>query len=164
MIALPYDYFLIAWFVLAAGSTAYVAFDQFNGNPEPTVMKWGFIFWDQETVRAMTSRIEATTGIGWVEALCAIREFSEYMLYGYFVQNDPSFSDRHKLSLGTQCVSYWDDPKLGKAELNQLLRGADKEDVALSVASFSGTPVQTIRAVIEENRIAHLPDLRSVRG
>jgi len=43
MIALPYDYFLIAWFVLAFGSTAYVAFDQFAGNPEPTVMKWGFI-------------------------------------------------------------------------------------------------------------------------
>lgn len=42
MIALPYDYFLVAWFVLAAGSTAYVAFDQFNGNPEPAVM-WGFI-------------------------------------------------------------------------------------------------------------------------
>ncbi|RTL75148.1 MAG: DUF4396 domain-containing protein [Bradyrhizobiaceae bacterium] len=43
MIALPYDYFLIVWFILAAASTAYVAFDQFNGNPEPTVMKWGFI-------------------------------------------------------------------------------------------------------------------------
>jgi FtsP/CotA-like multicopper oxidase with cupredoxin domain len=43
MIALPYDYFLVAWFVLAAGCAAYVAFDQFNGNPEPAVMKWGFI-------------------------------------------------------------------------------------------------------------------------
>ena len=43
MIALPYDYFLIAWFVLAVASTAYVAADQFRGNPEPTVMKWGFI-------------------------------------------------------------------------------------------------------------------------
>ena len=43
MIALPYDYFLIAWFGLAFASTAYVAFDQFNGNAEPTVMKWGFI-------------------------------------------------------------------------------------------------------------------------
>jgi manganese oxidase len=43
MIAFPYDYFLIGWFVLAAASTAYVAYDQFNGNPEPTVMKWGFI-------------------------------------------------------------------------------------------------------------------------
>ena len=30
MIALPYDYFLIAWFVIAAASTAYVAFDQFS--------------------------------------------------------------------------------------------------------------------------------------
>ena len=43
MIALPYDYFLIGWFVLAALSTAYVAFDQFTNNPEPVVMKWGFI-------------------------------------------------------------------------------------------------------------------------
>jgi FtsP/CotA-like multicopper oxidase with cupredoxin domain len=43
MIAFPYDYFLIVWFVFALASTAYVAFDQFNGNPEPTVMKWGFI-------------------------------------------------------------------------------------------------------------------------
>ena len=43
MIALPYDYFLVAWFVLAAASTIYVAVDQFQNNPEPTVMKWGFI-------------------------------------------------------------------------------------------------------------------------
>ena len=32
MIALPYDYFLIVWFVLAIASAIYVAFDQFNGN------------------------------------------------------------------------------------------------------------------------------------
>src|SRR5205809_1670058 len=43
MIAQPYDYFLIAWFVLAGLSTADVAWDQFRNNPEPTVMKWGFI-------------------------------------------------------------------------------------------------------------------------
>ena len=43
MISLPYDYFLIAWFVLVALSVSYVAWDQFANNPEPTVMKWGFI-------------------------------------------------------------------------------------------------------------------------
>jgi FtsP/CotA-like multicopper oxidase with cupredoxin domain len=43
MIALPYDDVLIGWFVLALASTAYVAVDQFRGNPEPAVMKWGFI-------------------------------------------------------------------------------------------------------------------------
>ena len=39
----PIDYFLAVWFVLAGLSTAYVAWDQFRGNPEPAVMKWGFV-------------------------------------------------------------------------------------------------------------------------
>ncbi|TIU14949.1 MAG: DUF4396 domain-containing protein, partial [Mesorhizobium sp.] len=43
MFVQPVDYFLAVWFVLAALSTAYVAWDQFRNNPEPVVMKWGFI-------------------------------------------------------------------------------------------------------------------------
>jgi manganese oxidase len=43
MLIQPIDYFLVAWFILAGLSTAYVAWDQFRNNPEPPVMKWGFI-------------------------------------------------------------------------------------------------------------------------
>lgn len=43
MIIQPIDYFLVAWFALAAASTVYVAWDQFRNNPEPVVMKWGFV-------------------------------------------------------------------------------------------------------------------------
>ena len=43
MLVRPIDYFLAVWFALAAVSTAYVAWDQYRNNPEPTVMKWGFI-------------------------------------------------------------------------------------------------------------------------
>src|SRR5213593_3893973 len=43
MLIQPIDYFLVAWFALAAASTAYVAWDQYRHNPEPVVMKWGFI-------------------------------------------------------------------------------------------------------------------------
>jgi len=39
----PIDYFLVVWFTLAIASTVYVAWDQYRNNPEPTVMKWGFI-------------------------------------------------------------------------------------------------------------------------
>lgn len=39
----PIDYFLAVWFLLALASTAYVAIDQYRNNPEPKVMKWGFI-------------------------------------------------------------------------------------------------------------------------
>jgi uncharacterized protein DUF4396 len=43
MLIQPVDYFLVAWFTLAAVSTAYVGWDQYRNNPEPVVMKWGFI-------------------------------------------------------------------------------------------------------------------------
>src|SRR4051794_8082652 len=43
MIVQPIDVVLIVWFVFAALSTAYVAWDQFSNNPEPVVMKWGFV-------------------------------------------------------------------------------------------------------------------------
>jgi hypothetical protein len=43
MIVQPIDYLLIVWFALAVLSTLYVAWDQFRNNPEPVVMKWGFI-------------------------------------------------------------------------------------------------------------------------
>jgi manganese oxidase len=43
MLVRPIDYFLAVWFALAAVSTAYVAWDQYRNNPEPPVMKWGFI-------------------------------------------------------------------------------------------------------------------------
>jgi hypothetical protein len=115
------------------------------------------IFWDQQTTRAMASKIEAVTSLDWVEALCRTREFSEYMLYGYFVQNDARFSGRHTLTRHTRCVSYWDQPELDRHQLNQLLRRARKDDVAFSVASFSGTPVQIIRAAIEEARATSTP-------
>ena len=43
MLIQPIDYFLVVWFLLAGASTLYVAYDQFRNNPEPTVMRWGFI-------------------------------------------------------------------------------------------------------------------------
>jgi hypothetical protein len=128
------------------------------GLPAPPLPASDFIghiiFWDQTATRAMTSKIERVNNLGWVEALCRTREFSEYMLYGYFVQNDASFAGSHIPTSSTPCISYWDRPKLDRSELNRLLHRVDKVDVAFSVASFSGTPVATIRAAIEEHAVS----------
>jgi hypothetical protein len=43
MLIQPIDYFLVVWFVCAAACIAYVGWDQYRNNPEPVVMKWGFI-------------------------------------------------------------------------------------------------------------------------
>lgn len=125
------------------------------GLPAPTLPTDDFIghimFWDQETVRAMAARIEATAGVSWVEALCRVREFSEYILYGTFVRQEQTFSTAHVPVSDTPCVSYWDEPTLGERELQELLSGAGQDDVAFSVASFSGTPVTAIRAALKEH-------------
>jgi Family of unknown function (DUF6492) len=131
------------------------------GLPTPPLPASDFIghiiFWDQQTTRAMASKIEAVTNLHWVDALCQTREFSEYMLYGYFAQNDARFSGQHTPTRHTPCISYWDQPKLGQHQLNQLLRRARKDDVAFSVASFSETPVHTIRAALEEVQAPRTP-------
>jgi hypothetical protein len=131
------------------------------GLPTPPLPASDFIghiiFWDRQTTHAMVSKIEAVTNLHWIEALCRTREFSEYMLYGYFVQNDARFSGTHRLTSSTQCISYWEQLKLGNSQLNELLRSANKDDVAFSIASFSGTPVQTIRAAIKEHETTGVP-------
>ena len=43
MLIQPIDIFVYVWLIVAALSAAYVAWDQFHGNPEPVVMKWGFV-------------------------------------------------------------------------------------------------------------------------
>src|SRR3977135_4117551 len=43
MLIEPIDIFVDTWLAVAAFSAAYVAWDQFRGNPEPAVMKWGFV-------------------------------------------------------------------------------------------------------------------------
>src|SRR3954464_5128482 len=43
MFVQPIDLFVGLWLVVALLSTAYVAWDQFSGNPEAPVMKWGFV-------------------------------------------------------------------------------------------------------------------------
>jgi hypothetical protein len=124
------------------------------GLPAPPLPASDFIghiiFWDQQTARAMISKIESVANRGWIEALCRTHGLSEYMLYGYFAESDAGLSASHALTSRTPCVSYWDQPQLSQGELNRLLRGADRDDVAFSVASFSGTPVATIRAAIEQ--------------
>jgi hypothetical protein len=115
------------------------------------------IFWDRDTTRAMVSRIESVTGRGWVEALCRTRDFSEYMLYGYFAESDAASAAVHSPISNTPCVSYWEAPRLDKAGLSRLFGRASHDDVAFSVASFSLTPVEIIRAAIMENEATLAP-------
>jgi len=117
---------------------------------EPTFPAADFIghiiTWDRLAVRAMTERIETVTGLEWTEALCRIRDFSEYMLYGAFVQDSPRHMAQHVATSRRQCLSYWGTDALDARAVEHMLGKAGDDYVAFSAASISGTPVDVIRA------------------
>lgn len=108
------------------------------------------IVWDQTAVRAMTARIEAASGVEWTEALARARNFSEYMLYGYFVRSDPALMAQHRYATTEQCVSYWDEQPLSTHDIESMLRVAHESQVAFSATAFSGTPLEVIRSALSK--------------
>jgi hypothetical protein len=104
------------------------------------------ITWDRTTVRAMVERIESVTGMEWTEALCRVRDFSEYMLYGFFVQNSHRHRADHSATTRKQCLRCGSPEPLDRPALERLLGDAHDDHVALSAASFSSTSPEVIRA------------------
>jgi hypothetical protein len=127
--------------------------DHLLGQPEPTKFPaddyiGNVIFWDKSAVRDMTATIEQASSRNWVHALCSTRDFSEYLLYGHFVQNSPRHKSTHKITTESLATSYWGDARLDNAEVTALVEMTSEAKVALCIQSFSRTPVETIREVV----------------
>jgi hypothetical protein len=108
------------------------------------------IFWDRASVRSMLDRIEKVTAREWPEALCRVRDFSEYMLYGFHQRRDAEEAQRHYPSTASACISYWEPRSLDEAGIRRLLDAGGAEHVAFSAASLSGTPVERVRRALAD--------------
>ena len=135
---------------------------QLLGFPTPPLPASDFIghiiFWDQQhdARDGLANRGRHQSRLG-RSAVPDPRTFPNTCCTAISCRTTHALAARHTLTSSTPCVSYWDQPKLSPEELNRLLRGAGNDDVAFSVASFSGTPVQTIRTAIEEMRASRTP-------
>ena len=107
------------------------------------------IVWRRDTVRGMLDRIERTTGMNWVQALCRSRSFSEYLLYGCHVATDPAAGKLHSWMDESLCASHWDSTPLDEPGLNALIASLKQTQVALAIQSFSKTPGDLIRKVAD---------------
>lgn len=103
------------------------------------------IAWDRETVARMTARIEQVSQKPWWLALAAARDFSEYMLYGVMVANDPALTKRHSFTAESPCLAYWGGPPLDARSLAAFAAGLGPRQAAIAVQSFTQTPIEVIR-------------------
>ena len=107
-----------------------------------------FATWDPRVVRAIRKRVETTTGRSWTEAIAAQLHFSEWILYGVFV--DAVLGGSGFASDSSLCHSHWEpsplDVTTGSAFLSQLR----SDDVAVLIQSKSNTPLNVRREVLAE--------------
>lgn len=107
-----------------------------------------FSVWDPMILRAMLSQIERVTGRHWMDAVTMQQSFSEWTLYGVFV--DEFVRDMANAATESSlCHSYWDPIPLTHERAAEFVAGTGPEDVAILIQSKSLTPLTVRRAALQ---------------
>lgn len=120
------------------------------------------LVWDKDAVRAMTDAIKVATGTNWIVALCRMKKFSEYLLYGNFVASSPDHLAAHHVTENSIAVSHWDDTPLDRPAIEAMMRAARPQQAALCIQSYSSTSIEDIRDVLKlraHDRVTASPSL-----
>jgi hypothetical protein len=102
--------------------------------------------WDPVIVRKLLARVESATGRRWPDVIGRQLHFSEWTLYGVFVDEilrgaSCSFSTEDSL-----CHAYWDEVPLTGQTLRGFLSTTGPDDIAVMVSAKSRTPMAVRRA------------------
>jgi len=110
------------------------------------------IVWERQTVAAITAKIERVERRPWWSAIVRLRQFSEYLIYGAAVTNDPALAARHERVTQSWCLTYWSGAALDEAGLIDFIGTMRPEQSAIAIQSHTKTPVDLIRRVALERR------------
>jgi Family of unknown function (DUF6492) len=111
--------------------------------------------WDPMIVRRMLARVAATTGRPWPTAIAGQLHFSEFVLYGVFVDGVVGAPANSFASDDPLCLSYWEHAPLNMESGAQFARGVRPTDVAALIQSKSRTPPAVRAATLAALRAAH---------
>jgi Family of unknown function (DUF6492) len=106
-----------------------------------------FNVWDPQVLDAILTRIERVTGGSWVDAVTTQATFSEWTLYGVFMDGFDAGAEA-RAAQSSLCLSYWDPTPLTPEGAAEFVATVRPEDVAILIQSKSGTPLAVRRAAI----------------
>jgi hypothetical protein len=110
--------------------------------------------WDPAIVRRMLKRVTVTTGRPWTTAIAGQLHFSEWTLYGVFVDGVIGAAANSFASDDPLCLAYWETTPLNRDGAVDFLRGARPTDVAAMISAKSRTPLAVRRAAFAGYRAA----------
>jgi hypothetical protein len=108
--------------------------------------------WDPAVVRRMLARVEDSTGRPWQTAIAGQLHFSEWTLYGVFVDEVLGAPANSFASDDPLCLAHWGTTPLNKGTAQQFLSGLRPTDVAVMISAKSRTPLTVRRAALARCR------------
>jgi hypothetical protein len=119
------------------------------------------VAWDPIIVRRMLARVTTTTGRPWPTAIAGQLHFSEWTLYGVFVDAMSGAEANSFASDDQLCLCYWEHAPLNLDGVAQFIRGVRSTDVAAMISSKSRTPLVVRKAAFAALRATHDTDRKS---
>jgi len=95
--------------------------------------------WKSSMVRAMIARVEDTTSDNWWKAVARTSQFSEYLLYGTFIDQVVGGTACLRRDEHDHCLAHWDLRPLGLDEVERFVSRLNDGDYACLISSHSGT-------------------------
>jgi len=115
---------------------------------------WSLIAVDPVIVRRMLSQVTAVSDIPWPTVIAGQLQFSEWTLYGVFVDEAIGAPANAFWSDDPLCLGYWDETPLSFDNAARFLRDVRPADVAAMISAKSRTPLAVRRAAFDEQRAA----------
>jgi hypothetical protein len=115
------------------------------------------VTWRRDLALALVAHIEARAKRPLAAALGRYRSFSEYLLYGQFVDRVLGRDAGHWHSETALGQTYWGGMALDAAALNQFISTMSDEQIAFGIQSFTATSVALIRQAV-------LPEANATAG
>lgn len=109
---------------------------------------------DPRIVRQMLQRVSDRTGRHWATAIAGQFHFSEWTLYGVFVEEAIGAAVSSFASDDPLCLAYWGSAPLDLKGAADFLRGVQPTDVATMISAKSYTPLAVRRAALADYRTA----------
>jgi hypothetical protein len=108
--------------------------------------------WDRRVVLALRDRIERVTGRPWLDAIGSQVHFSEFILYGVFMDEVLATSAAPWTTSSTLCHTYWGPGPLVPETIPGFVESLSPEDVAVMISAKTHTPPSVRREALSRVR------------
>lgn len=102
------------------------------------------ITWKRDNLIALRKYVEERSHRGFVQTVGSLVTFSEYVLYGSFVESILKEDSGHYHYNTINSLCYWSDQKLDRSGLDELKKKLNDDHVAVMVSAKSRTPIDSI--------------------